>query len=556
MLVSSDISADELATLDRLVRASDAAFDASDDRPRCLEGTRVDIIQDLGRWALMAQVRQIYWLHGLAGSGKSTIAQSFAELLLVEHKLGASFFCSRDSQQRCDLRTIFPTLAFQLARANNPDSPKFRSALLRTLRVHPDIASSSLAKQLDHLLVAPAQESKITTVIVIDALDECKDERATSIILELLSKRVHTMPTIKFFVTSRPEFHIRSGFRLPSLKPVTEVMVLQEVGETSVHGDIKYFLQRGLTSIAASRSDLDLSDEWPNEHDIDSLTHKASGLFIFASTALKYIGSGEHDPKVRLRELLDEAATSQGGHLNNLDELYRGITHSACKNLDEDSLQRLRSILGLLVVANDPLCGPTIAEILCISWPNVKTSLRPMHSLLTKADSCSQPIRFCHKSFPDFLIDPKRCIDKRILVHGSLCNFEAAKRCFALMERYLKKNICCMPRYSRNSSLDYSVMEQNVGKALQYSCRYWADHMLLIEDSCTDNLRAILPLLHHFLTTHQLHWFEVLGLLQEVWRANQVLKDIIQWLHTVRSEPAIFTKNRTLISKLYCSEPL
>jgi cytidylate kinase len=57
----------------------------------------------------------VYRLNGLAGSGKSTIAQMIAEHIFADGRLGASFFCSRDFKD-CRDRYIFLTLSFQLAR--------------------------------------------------------------------------------------------------------------------------------------------------------------------------------------------------------------------------------------------------------------------------------------------------------------------------------------------------------------------------------------------------------------------------------------------------------
>jgi len=53
----------------------------------------------------------VYWLNGLAGTGKSTIAQTIAERVFADGQLGASFFCSRDFEDRSNLHFIFPTLA-------------------------------------------------------------------------------------------------------------------------------------------------------------------------------------------------------------------------------------------------------------------------------------------------------------------------------------------------------------------------------------------------------------------------------------------------------------
>ena len=80
-----------------------------------MRGTRKGVLQEIEHWLMSEQDQHIFWLNGLAGTGKSTIAQSFAERAFADGKLGAGFFCSRDFQDRSNLQMIFPTLAFQLA---------------------------------------------------------------------------------------------------------------------------------------------------------------------------------------------------------------------------------------------------------------------------------------------------------------------------------------------------------------------------------------------------------------------------------------------------------
>ena len=82
---------------------------------------------------------------------------------------------------------------------------------------------------MDKLIVQPLMKSAISTVIVIDALDECKDDEPASAILSVLGQFVNKIPKVKFFVTGRPEPRIRNGFRLPLLAEATDVFVLHEV---------------------------------------------------------------------------------------------------------------------------------------------------------------------------------------------------------------------------------------------------------------------------------------------------------------------------------------
>ena len=94
---------------------SDEAGYSSGNRQGCLRGTRVDVLLELEHWLKDEHDHHVFWLNGLAGTGKSTIAQTFAEASFADGNLGASFFCSRDFEDRSRLQVIFPTLAFQLA---------------------------------------------------------------------------------------------------------------------------------------------------------------------------------------------------------------------------------------------------------------------------------------------------------------------------------------------------------------------------------------------------------------------------------------------------------
>jgi hypothetical protein len=85
------------------------------DRKGCLRSTRETVLNEIESWTKDFNESPVFWLNGLAGTGKSTIAQTVSERIFADGLLGASFFCSRDFEDRSDLHLIFPTLAFQLA---------------------------------------------------------------------------------------------------------------------------------------------------------------------------------------------------------------------------------------------------------------------------------------------------------------------------------------------------------------------------------------------------------------------------------------------------------
>ena len=180
------------------------------ERKGCPKGTRGAVLTGIELWARDFNRSPVYWLNGLAGTGKSTIAKTISERLFVDGQLGASFFCSRDFEDWRNLQFIFPTLATQLARKYI----EFRSIFAPLIHSDPAIAYESLYNQMKKLIIQPLNESTIST-IVIGALDECEDEELASAILSVLGRFVSEIPKVKFFLTGRPESRISEGFRLP-----------------------------------------------------------------------------------------------------------------------------------------------------------------------------------------------------------------------------------------------------------------------------------------------------------------------------------------------------
>ncbi|KIK59338.1 hypothetical protein GYMLUDRAFT_147349, partial [Collybiopsis luxurians FD-317 M1] len=142
----------------------------------CHAGTRVKIIEDIQKWASDPNSASGYWICGMAGTGKSTIAMSTCENLDAQGTLAGSFFCSRQIPECKEYRFIIPTLAYQVASY----SRRFAHALRGILGRYPDIASKKPDEQVQRLLIEPWQKLEKTTwldatlpVVVLDALDEC-----------------------------------------------------------------------------------------------------------------------------------------------------------------------------------------------------------------------------------------------------------------------------------------------------------------------------------------------------------------------------------------------
>ena len=142
---------------------------------------------------------------------------------------------------------------------------------------------------MERLIVGPLKTTHISTLIIIDALDECLDEEPASAILSVLSRYADKIPHVKFFVTGRPEPRIRSGFRLETLQPITEVLNIDDVQRSFIDDDVELFFRAYLAEIAKNQSHWDPARDWPLSSDVDILCAKAAGLFIYASTDTRQI---------------------------------------------------------------------------------------------------------------------------------------------------------------------------------------------------------------------------------------------------------------------------
>ena len=502
-------------------------------RKGCLKGTRKEVLWEIECWLNSKQGQRVFWLNGLAGTGKSTIAQTFAETSFADGKLGASFFCSRDFDERSNLQMIIPTLAFQLAYRY----PPFREELLQVLRAHRDVGQESLCSQMKKLIVGPLRATSIPTLIIIDALDECKDEEPASAILSVLSHYVPNIPTVKFFITGRPEVRIRSGFRLKSLLPITEVLKLHEVKPEVVDNDIKLFFQSQLANIAETRSDCDSIDDWPSSSDIEALCKKAAGFFIYASTVIKFVSSEGDSPTERLAIItsLPQSTTEEGK--SGIDQLYTKVLQQAFTNVPPDNSQRyhrFQIVVGAVLIIFNPLSTKGLSNLLGHSTQYIRSTTRSLHSLFLVPEGMEDPIRVFHKSFPDFLMDPHRCQDERFLVEPMVHHPVILLACLRLMGERLKRNICNLDKYAVLSEVkDLSVRRKvHIGDVLEYACRFWTKH-LLETPSKSPHVEEVQKAIDKFFTAHLLQWIEVLAITGNLDIGVYSMNNIEQWCSLV-----------------------
>ena len=168
----------------------------------------------------------LYWIHCLPGIDKTSLAHSICEKVHDKQRLAGTFFCQRDDANMSDFRNILPTLITKLAEI----FPPFRcivAARRSSLHSDPNLTSKSMKYSLflDFFYNLP-HHPKHALVFVIDALDECGDDRGRPVLLKMLDGAVTHAPWLKIIVTSRPEDEININPALVSSPPSIVIFTL------------------------------------------------------------------------------------------------------------------------------------------------------------------------------------------------------------------------------------------------------------------------------------------------------------------------------------------
>ncbi|KZV62707.1 hypothetical protein PENSPDRAFT_758505 [Peniophora sp. CONT] len=447
----------------------------------CLEDTRVDVLDKLQCWSsdTDADAPRIYWLNGMAGTGKSTIARSFGRYLEKESRLGGSFFCSRgDNVVLQNAKLIIPTLA----RALSSQDSAYRSALVRTLgregvELRPVVWA--IKDQVQKLFQEPFEalaESQRTIlasrqlVMLIDALDETEGQVITDLLEALVTASEGTALPIKFFLTSRPEEHIR--YQLMNLTRKS-VLWLHDIEQEIVAKDIRRYVVHRFHNIV-KRSRQRVSADWPALKDVLAVAELAGNLFIHAFTTTQYIGGV--NPEIRLQNVLNvgRAAAKSASPLDDLDRIYSFIMESVRGEPEE--LGFTRRVLSAIITAEIPLSVVALAGILDVAPLYLRNSLQDLHSVLNVPEQDeSGTLSTFHASFGDFISDPSRARPPDMLVKRDCGHFDLAVGCARIIKpvEHHPEMIYLQSR-KHVPKTEISHIPQHV----QYAYKHWPYHVL------------------------------------------------------------------------------
>lgn len=503
--------------LNSLPCAVDAPFNSyqRQHEPFCLTHTRVNLLKEIYSWADGKDERLIFWLNGLAGTGKSTIARTVARSYFDKKRLGASFFFSRGGGDVSHADKFVRSIAVQLAR-NIPD---LHQHVCDAIKERSDIGSRTLHEQWHELVLRPLSKlnrkaGSSSYILIVDALDECAKESNIRVLIHLLSEaRLLFNVRLRIFLTSRPELPIRYGFSQITLEGYRD-FVLHNISPSIVDHDIYLFLKHNLGTIRQERH---LDASWPGETIIKYLVKIASGLFIWAATACRFISEGKRFAPRRLDMILRGNKSTLTAAEKHLDEIYNTVLRQTISSEytddeKEESYLLLRQILGSIVTLLSPLCISSLSTLIRVPKEDTNQILDELHSILDIPRDQSQPLRLHHPSFRDFLLNKERCMDTRFQVNEQKMHQTLVDQCIEIMSKVLKQDICGLDGFSTSvEDVSNSRVQLNLPHEVQYACLYWIQHLGKSEAKLRDDSQV-----HKFLQKHLLHWLEALSWMQKV----------------------------------------
>ncbi|KAG9013217.1 hypothetical protein FRB94_003287 [Tulasnella sp. JGI-2019a] len=422
-----------LRALEALPQAKFASWSAISTRVSCLAGTRTAVLKEIRAWLANTSPNSplFFDLDGIAGIGKTTIAHTLAEEAARDGYLGASFFFSRGGEPKLSNPTlVFSTLAYQLAHFD----PSFLLHFGRAAEIASGEASESLATQLQRLIIEPLRRVTPPSkplLIVLDAIDECQKQGAKELLRSLLSEVPKVPLSLKIFMTSRPEPHLRSIFNHAGN---LHKLILHDIEASIVKNDIRLYLKTSFAGIPG-RLDLPIGRGWARLDEIEALVERSETLFIVAVTFARFAGDYEaKNPRQQLDLLLERSESSFTGPNHTVDELYLQILRKIRATTGSPHIiERLQLIVGTVVLLRNPISITAMERLLGLSVGDGSRALHHLHSVISIPRSAYECPRIHHASFPDFITDPLRCTESEFYIQKDIHEARLAKRCFGLV---------------------------------------------------------------------------------------------------------------------------
>jgi len=464
----------------------------------------------------------------MAGTGKSTIAQSICNRLDADRMLGASFFCSRSAGMgRDDARRIIPTLAFQLAYHIKEYTPELCDVLTRPGRTTQPIdcqLQQLFWDPLDNAFLASggAWNCKAPVIVVIDGLDECSDDSAQDLVEALLLRFEHNYPIhIRLLLFSRSERHI--GIPIDDTAVAVSRFELQNVPRETVNADIRRYVEAGLAEMSRRRR---LGYEWYTLDDVDGIVKQADILFVYAATVIKYLSGSKFHPVERLKLVRSLTAERGSGEkaLRPLHLLYAVILHNLgdTDGLEESELELVRKILFILSYSPEPVTIPVMSDLVNSDVASVRTCVESLSSIVLVPSVFQEghkPVKVLHASFPEFVWSSSQVFPTHLKFNAGDMYCLFMTNCLVILRERLRENL----RQEQGVFLPNGQMDRT--STLAYAAVYWVKFIAQASFNHSTLKEFAVAAMSQFADAYLLRWLECLLWLGQAAKTVNELRD-------------------------------
>ncbi|KAF5674656.1 heterokaryon incompatibility protein het-E-1 [Fusarium circinatum] len=337
---------------------------------------------------------------------------------------------------------------------------------------------------LSNIIAAILQdETTQNYVFVIDALDECTEDRKRLIALVC---RLSSCYKSKWIVSSRnwPEIEEQFNDVASNVRPHSLHL---ELNHEAIHVAVRNFIDRKVEDLAKRKG----YTKSTRDQVLDHLRSNANDTFLWVSLVCEQLGK----PKVRRPDHTLQVLKS---FPEGLDELYKRMMTGVLESMDMDIC---KAILAIVTIAFEPL---SLAE-LAVSDDRITRKTGQEPDLVTLASIVND----FHQSASDFLQTQSDIFPSGI-----------AEQHYSLFISSMK----VMEELHRNlyHVHDDSIYVHEISKpasdpmnSMRYGCMYWVDHL---QKSTRQAIRrsSTCTLVETFLKTKYLYWLEAMSLLDRV----------------------------------------
>ncbi|KAJ7499980.1 hypothetical protein FB451DRAFT_1430700 [Mycena latifolia] len=460
-------------------------------RTSCFPGTRTKVIEEITEWGLHSSTN-VLWMYAHAGSGKSTISTTMAEVFERMGRLGSFVFFNRDVKERSEPSRMIRTIAYHLARHRKDIAVAIRSSMEQ----HSHIIDSGLDLQFQRLLVEPLIKLQLRDHLLVTS----------------------TSNYVRFMITSRRNPRIERVFaNMDGL----HIIDLDRVSETN--DDIRKYILARMVEI---QSEHHLPQGWPGISPVDALVQQANGLFIWATVACSYIQS--YKPEIRIKTILSNPSVRARAE-QTLNDLYKLAFRDADAGSgawdDDDFATDMHNVLAIIIVSQNPQSLQSIGDILGIDRPTALVDR--LRSILKKDEEGL--VHVIHPSVRDYLVDSNRCdpvLPWFIREHEE--HELMAMRCMWHLNSSLSRKMAKGPATPTAEQIFYETLPDSV----TYASVSWVYHICRVNPS-TELANEV----RKFLSEHFLHWLEALSMLGRSRNAIDWLDQLKEWYSKFNSFP-------------------